>query len=100
MDNKNINIKEDDVLQWHTQTGNITTYLKVNMGFTWPKLMATKSMMCDFFMDNLSRERYDMVLNKYLITALKLKLKFSEHVIESDNGPLKGSLEPMVDFYT
>ena len=39
---------------------------------------------------------YDMILGRYLWTELGLKLKWSEHVIESDNGILKGSTTPMV----
>ena len=35
-----INTKEDDVIQWHTQSGGITTNIKVKMEFTLPELSA------------------------------------------------------------
>ena len=34
------------------------------------------------------------------MTALGFNQKFSEYVIKADNGPLKGSLAPMVDLGT
>ena len=39
-----INSKEDDVMQWNTQSGNITTNLKVKMDVTLTELSATKSL--------------------------------------------------------
>ena len=38
-----------------------------------------------------------MILGRYILTELGLNLKFSEHVIEADDGPFKGSTTPMVD---
>ena len=34
--------------------------------------------------------RYDMILGRYLLTALGLDLKFSENVILGGDGPFKG----------
>ena len=39
-----------------------------------------------------------MILGRYILTQLVLNLKLSDHVINSDYGPFKGSTEPMVDF--
>ena len=40
---------------------------------------------------------YDMILGRYLSTALILNLKFSYHFIEEDYGPFKVSTAPVVD---
>ena len=41
-----------------------------------------------------------MILGRYLLTQLGLILKFSDHIIESDDGPFEGSTAPMVDLST
>ena len=41
-----------------------------------------------------------MIWERDLLTELGLHFICSEHVIESDGGPLKGSTTPMVDFGT
>ena len=41
-----------------------------------------------------------MILCRELLTALGLNLKLSDHIIEADYGPFKGSTEPMVDLGT
>ena len=38
-----------------------------------------------------------MILGRYILKSLGLHLKFSEIIIELDDGPLKGSTAPMVD---
>ena len=38
-----LNPKEDDVVKWHAQEGNITTNIKVKIDFTLPELSATKT---------------------------------------------------------
>ena len=38
-----------------------------------------------------------MILGRYILTALGLNIKFSDNVIEADDGPFKGSTAPMVD---
>ena len=43
---------------------------------------------------------YDMILRRYLLTELGPKIKVYDHVIESKNGPFKGSAAPMVDLGT
>ena len=39
-----------------------------------------------------------MILGRDLFTELGLDLKFSEHIIEADDGNFKVSTTPMVDF--
>ena len=41
-----------------------------------------------------------MILGRDILTELRLNIKFSEHVIEADDGPFKGSTTPMVDLGT
>ena len=41
-----------------------------------------------------------MILGPDILTELGLNLKFSEHVIEADDGNFKGSTTPMVDLGT
>ena len=48
-------------------------------------------------MDDSAKERYDMILGRNILIALGLNLKLSGHVIEADDGPLKGLTSPMVD---
>ena len=38
-----------------------------------------------------------MILGRDILTYLGLNLKYSDHVIETDDGTLKGSTAPMVD---
>ena len=41
-----------------------------------------------------------MILGRDLLTELGLNLKLSDHIIEADDGPFKGSTTPMVDLGT
>ena len=38
-----------------------------------------------------------MILGRDLLTELGLNIKFSKHIINSDDGPLIGDMAPMVD---
>ena len=84
-------------MQWNTQAGNITTYLKVNIDFTLPTLRAKNVVTWKCHADESSKGSYDMILGLYILTELGLNLKFSVSVIEVDNGPFKGSTTPMTD---
>ena len=95
-----LNPKEDAVVQWHTQVGVITTNLKFKIDFTLPELSATRTVMWKCHVDDSTMGRYDMILGRYIITDLVLNLKLSNHFIESDDGPLKGSTAPMADLGT
>ena len=48
-------------------------------------------------MEDSAKDSYEMILGRDILKALGLNIKFSEHVIEEDDVPLKGSTEPMVD---
>ena len=39
-------------------------------------------------------------LGRYLLKELRLNLKFSEQILEADDGPLKQFMAPMVDLGT
>ena len=97
---KKLTSKEEVIMQWHTQAGSITTNLKVKIDFTLPELSTTKIVMWSFHADESAKGRYDMILGRYLLTALGSNLKFSDLVIEADYGPFKGSTAPMVDLGT
>ena len=45
---KKLTPKKDDVMQWHTQAGKITTNLKFKIRFVLPELSATKIMIFSF----------------------------------------------------
>ena len=54
-------------------------------------------MIWNYHVDESAEGIYDIILGRYILTTLGLSLKFSDHVIEEDYGPLTGSTEPMVD---
>ena len=93
-------LEKSAVMQWHIKAGNITTDYKVKVEFTLPALIAKNVVTWKFHVDDSAKDRYDMILGRYLLTELGLNLKFSEHVIKADDGPFKGSTAPMVDFGT
>ena len=45
---KKNNRKEEAVMKWHTQAGNIATNIKVKIDFTLPELSAEKIVACNF----------------------------------------------------
>ena len=87
-------------MQWPTQAKNITTNLKVKVYFTLPELSAKNVMTWICHVDDSAKGRHYMILGRDLLIELGLYLKFSKHVIESDDGPFKGSTTPMVDLGT
>ena len=54
--------EKDAVMQWQTQSGKITTNLKVNVDFTLPALSATNFLTWNCHMDECTKGRYDMIL--------------------------------------
>ena len=92
--------EKDAPMQWHTQDGNITTDLKVNIDFTLTALSATHVVTWKCHVDDSDKGRYDIILGQYLLTQLGLNIKFSEHVIKADDGPFYGSTTHMVDLST
>ena len=87
-------------MQWHTQAGSITTNLKVKIYFTLPELCVMKIVICNFQVDDSTKGGYYMILGRDILTDLGSNIKFSDHVIEADDGPFKGSTAPMVDLST
>ena len=51
-------------------------------------------------MDDSAKGIYDMILEQDILIELVLNLKFSEHVIEADDVPFKGSSTPIVNLGT
>ena len=95
-----MNPKEDDVMQWHTQEGSITTNLKVKIDFTLPESIVIEIMTWGFNAGDSAKGLYDMLLVIDLFTALGLSLTLSDNIIEAYYGHLKGSTAPMVDLGT
>ena len=60
--------KEDYVMEWHNQAGDITTNLKVKIDFTWPEFSATNILMWECHVDDFNKVRYDIILGRYLLT--------------------------------
>ena len=59
--------------------------------FNLPELSMTKSVTWNCHVDDSTKGRYDMILGRYILTALGLILKLSNHIIEADDWPFKGS---------
>ena len=59
---KNFILREDVVMQWHTQAGSINTNLKVNIYLNLPETSATAIMTWNFHVDDLGKDRYYMIL--------------------------------------
>ena len=68
------------VMQWHTQSCNTTTNLKVKIYFTLNDFSMTKIVMWEFHMGDSTKGIYDMLLGRYLLTVLGLNFKCSKHV--------------------
>ena len=63
-------------------------------------LSTTKIVTCNCHVDESAKVRYETILGIYLLTAVVLNLKFSDNVIEADDGLFKGSTPSMVDLGT
>ena len=50
--------------------------------------------------DESAKNRYEMIIGRYILKLLGVNLKLSEHVIEAYYRPLKGPMTPMVDMGT
>ena len=51
----------------------------------------------DCHVDYSAKGRYDILLGRYILTALGLNLKIYYHVIEANGGPFKSPAASMVD---
>ena len=74
--------------------------IKVKIDLTSPELSVEKIVTWNYHMYDSTNGRYDMILGRYLLTYLGLNLQLSDHTIEADDGPFKGSRAPMVDMGT
>ena len=57
-----------DVIKFHTQTGHITTNLRVKIDFTSSKISATEILTWKFHVDDSAKDIYDMISGRYLLT--------------------------------
>ena len=58
------------MIQRHTHTSGITTNIKVKIEFTLPELSATEILTCNCYVYDSDKGRYDMILDRYLLTVL------------------------------
>ena len=86
--------------QWHTQASSITTILKVRICFTLPEISAMKIITWNCHVDDSAMGIYNVILVRYLLTALGFNLELSGHFIKEDGGTLKGSTVRMLDLGT
>ena len=70
------------------------------MYFTLPELSATNIVTWNCYVGESTNGRYGIILGGYLLTDLVLNSKLSNHIIEANDGPFKGSTAPMVDMGT
>ena len=88
------------VIQWHMQTGNIITNIKVEVDFILPELSVKNVVTWKFHVYGSAKGRCYMILGRYILTELGLNLKFSDHAIEANEGYFKGYTTPMVNLGT
>ena len=69
----------------------------MNVEFCLPEFSETKIVSWKCHVDNKTNSRYDVILGRYLLTALGLDLKFSKTLNISDEGPCEECSEPMTD---
>ena len=77
----NLKIQEAAKNTWKDQSGKFMTSKKVNVYFCLPEFSATKIVTRKCHIDKSTNGRYDMMLNRDLLTALGLDLKFADNVI-------------------
>ena len=82
---------------WETQAGKFTTSKKLNVEFLLPESSVKKIMMWKFHLDDSTNGRYDMVLGRDLLTALRLDIKFSDNIIIGREVPYEGCSSSIVD---
>ena len=62
--------KEEYVMQWHTNAGNITNILKVKLDFTLLEFSATENCLWNGPVNDSVKNKYDVILGRYLLTEL------------------------------
>ena len=68
---------KDAVMKWHTQAGNITTNIKVQIYFTLPALSLKNVVTWKCCVYEWSKGRYDRILGQDLLIKLGINLKLS-----------------------
>ena len=63
-------------MKWHTQTGNITTNMKVKIYLTLLEFSTTKIVTWECHMYESTKVRYNMILGIYVLKALRLIFKY------------------------
>ena len=53
-----------------------------------------------FHVGGFTKGGYGMILGRDILTESGLNFKLSDHIIEADDGPFKGSTTTMVNFGT
>ena len=89
--------KEAEKNMQETQASKFTTSKKANVYFCLPEFSATKIVSWKFHVGDSTAGRYNMILGRYLLTALGLDLKFSKNIFIDGEGPYEGCLGPMID---
>ena len=51
-------------MQWHTQAGNITTNINIEVDFTLPELSVTNVVVWKCHVDDSTKGSYDMILGR------------------------------------
>ena len=59
--------EKDDTMQWHTQSGDITTHLKVKVDFALPALIAMTVATWRCHVDDSVKGRYDIILGRDIL---------------------------------
>ena len=83
-------------MKWHMRAVNLTNNVKVKIDFTLPEFSATEIVTWEFHMDDSDKDRYSIIIGRYILISLLLNINFSKRVIEAGGGPLKGYTSPMI----
>ena len=81
---------------WETQSGKFVTSNKVNVDFYLTYSSATKIVSWKCHAGNKTNSRCNMILGRYLLTALGLDLKISAKLITGGEGPYEGCLACLI----
>ena len=70
---------------------------KVNVKFCLPEFSATKIVTWKCHVDDSTKDIYNMILGRDLLTDLGIDIKFSNRVIVGSKGTYEGCSAPMFD---
>ena len=86
--------------QWQTKMGNLATNHKVKVDFTLPEFSATEIVMWDCHVDNSTKRRCNMILDRDISTKLRLNFKLPDKIIEGSDGPFERCTALMINLGT